>query len=76
MTVRAATEAFLAVGWKWGQDQSGPAPTDVDAARKGKLQGGKSKGKGGKDKEKGNSKSKNTEKSERSAIPRLLWKLW
>ena len=54
----------------------GPAPTDVDAARKGKLQGGKSKGKGGKDKEKGNSKSKNTEKSERSAIPRLLWKLW
>ena len=30
-TVRAAIEAFLAVGWKWEPDHSGPAPLDVDA---------------------------------------------
>ena len=37
VTVRAAIEAFRAVGRKWRQDQSGPAPMDVDAmTRKGK----------------------------------------
>ena len=64
-TVRAAIEAFLAVGRKWGPDHSGPAPMDVDAmTRKGKGKGGKSKGKGkgSKDKEKGNSKGNDTEK--------------
>ena len=59
-TVRAAIEAFLAVGRKWGPDHSGPAPRDVDPmTRKGK---GKGEGKGSKDTEKGNSKGKDTEK--------------
>ena len=65
VTVRAAIEAFLAVGRKGRQDQSGPAPMDVVAmTRKGKGKRGKSKGKGkgGKDKEKGHSKSNDTEK--------------
>ena len=64
-TVRAAIEAFPAVGWKWGPDHAGSAPTDVDAmTHKGKVKGGKSKGegKGIKDRETGNSKSKDTEK--------------
>ena len=65
MTVRAAIEAFLAVGPKRGQDQSGPAPMDVDAmTRKCKGKGGKSKGKGkgGKDKDEGNGIGKDTER--------------
>ena len=53
--VRAAIEAFLAVGQKWGPDRSGPAPMDVHAMTR------KGKGKSGKDKEKGNSKGKDTE---------------
>ena len=64
-TVRAAIDAFLAEGRKWGPDHSGPAPMDVDAmTRKGKGKGGKSKGKskGSKDKEKGSSKGKDSEK--------------
>ena len=64
-TVRAAIEAFLAVGRKWGPDHSGPAPMDVDAmTRKEKSKGNKSKGKGkgSKDNEKGNNKGKDTEK--------------
>ena len=39
--VRAATEAFLAVGWKWGQDSSGPASMDAQEQRQGR-QGQKS----------------------------------
>ena len=77
-TVRAAIEAFPAVGRKWEPDHSGPPPTDVDAmTRKGKGNGGKSKGKGkgGKDKEKGNSKGKDREGA-MSAIRRLLRTLW
>ena len=60
-TVRAATEAFLAVGRKWGPDHSGPALMDVDAmTRKGKGKGGQSKE--SKDKEKGSSKGTEKEK--------------
>ena len=30
-------EAFLAVGQKWGQDQSGPAPMDIDSMTRAKT---------------------------------------
>ena len=33
--VRAATEAFLAVGRKWGQDSSGPASMDAQGKGQG-----------------------------------------
>ena len=78
-TVRAAIEAFLAVGRKWGPDHSRPAPMDNDAmTRKGKGKGGKSKGKGKGKRGQGEREQQGQGHREResSANRRLLRTLW